>query len=70
LHRNPIGFLNVAGYYNALKQQMLQMQNSALLKPEHRACAIFDNEIESLLKSMQDFQVPDLPKWLNSTELT
>lgn len=69
LHSKPIGLLNVAGYYDALIQLLDDMVKFELLKPINRAMLIVSDDPDQLLQLMENYQAPEVPKWID-TETT
>lgn len=65
LHKKPIGLLNVAGYYDALIRLLNDMVEFGLLKPMNRDMLIVSDDPVELLQLMQDYQAPEVPKWIN-----
>jgi uncharacterized protein (TIGR00730 family) len=70
LHRYPIAFLNVKGYYDHLKVMFEQMAKAELLKQEHLSTALFADNVTDLLKKMESYVPPALPKWIKDTNET
>ncbi|MEI7973238.1 MAG: TIGR00730 family Rossman fold protein [Bdellovibrio sp.] len=58
LHRFPIGFLNVGGFYDPLFEQFKKMEEKALLRPEVRNMAIFSSSVSDLLHNMHQHRAP------------
>lgn len=65
LHSKPIGLLNVAGYYDALIQLLDDMVKFELLKPINRAMLIVSDDPDNLLHLMENYQPPEVPKWID-----
>lgn len=65
LHRKPIGLLNVAGYYDSLIRLVDDMVRFELLKPMNRDMLIVSNDEEELLQLMDEYQAPEVPKWID-----
>jgi uncharacterized protein (TIGR00730 family) len=68
LHKFPVGFLNVKGYYNHLDFLFREMESQNLIKSENREMALFDNEIIGLLKKMRNYKAPAVSKWITRAE--
>jgi len=58
LHTKPSAILNINDYYTPLIQQFDTMLKSGLLRENHAKMLLIDNEIGSLLKSMESYQHP------------
>lgn len=65
LHKHPMIFLNLNGYYDHLKKQFEVMEQSQLLKPENRSMALFVNTVDELLPAMRAYQAPNVSKWIS-----
>jgi len=69
LHGKPIGLLDVAGYYAPLMQMVQNMTDAGFLKPENQAMLLVDSDMEGLLTQMQNYQAPEVPKWITREEV-
>ncbi len=63
-HHKPVGLLNVAGFYDHLLAQLDHMTAHGLLKQEHRAMLLVEQEAAALLDRMAAFEPVDSGKWL------
>ncbi|HWV71775.1 MAG TPA: TIGR00730 family Rossman fold protein [Pseudosphingobacterium sp.] len=68
LHKKPIGLLNTNGFYNHLKLLMDQMVTSGFLKEIYRDMLLIDENIDDLLKQMEDYTAPSVGKWIQKEE--
>ena len=68
LHSNPVGILNVNGFYDDLSLQVKKMSASGFLSDQHLKCLIFDNEIDSLLMKMENWVCPIEKHWLHKQQ--
>ncbi|PHR14628.1 MAG: TIGR00730 family Rossman fold protein [Aequorivita sp.] len=66
LHQKPIGLLNVNGFYNDLIKMLETMVRKGFLSMEYYNLLLVDSNPNHLLKKMEEFKMPQLPKWLNS----
>jgi uncharacterized protein (TIGR00730 family) len=66
LHKKPIGLLNINGFYNDLIKMLETMVRKGFLSIENYNLLLVDSDPISLLKKMEEFKTPQLPKWLNS----
>ncbi|MFO7896893.1 MAG: TIGR00730 family Rossman fold protein [Candidatus Cloacimonadales bacterium] len=64
-HQKPSAILNVAGFYDPLIKFLDQMTAQKFMRPEFRQAIIISSEIEEILDKMQNFQPPQLDKWLD-----
>ena len=65
LHRKPIGIYNLNGYYDHMECLFDAMLEKDFLTSQTRKIAIFDHEIEPLLKKMEQFEPQHLKGWLD-----
>ena len=66
LHQKPIGLLNIHGFYDDLIKMLETMVRKGFLSMENYNLLLVDCDPASLLKKMEEFKTPQLPKWLNS----
>jgi len=59
-HTDPIGLLNVAGYYDKLVEFWVHMGQVGFLRPQHQGLLLVDNELDGLLEKMAKAQ-PTVP---------
>lgn len=64
LHKKPIGLLNVDGYYDSLVKFIEDMSKGGLLKKEHAELLIVSDNIEDLLRRMNEFVPLKDEKWV------
>ena len=63
-HVKPMGLLNVNGFYDPLLALFDKAVAEGFLRPQNRAMALADSEIESLLARMAGYQPEPVSKWL------
>src|SRR5690606_6026103 len=66
LHQKPIGLLNISGFYNDLIRMLETMVRKGFLSMDNYNLLLVDSNPKELLKKMENFKTPQLPKWLNS----
>lgn len=59
-HADPIGLLNIAGYYDKLVDFWIHMGQVGFLRPQHQGLLLIDNDLDGLLDKMASFQ-PAVP---------
>lgn len=64
LHPKPIGILNVNGFYEPLLALIELMADEGFLKELYRDMLIVSDDIFDLLEKMNNYEVPDIPKWI------
>ena len=69
LHQKPIGLLNINGFYNDLIKMLETMVRKGFLSMDNYNLLLVDSNPKELLKKMEDFKTPQLPKWLNSDRI-
>lgn len=68
LHKKPVGLLNMENFYQPLLDMLSQMTEQDFLKDINRNMLLNDDNIESLLTKMEQYQAPETPKWLLESE--
>lgn len=64
VHRKPIGFLNIAGFFDPLVEFLEGIVAEAFLRPSHRDLAVFSGSPAELLVRLSETDVPAVSKWL------
>lgn len=62
LHQKPIAILNVGGIYDELIGLLKTMTTKGFLKEEYRQMLLASDDVDDLLKQMQNYQAPQA-KW-------
>jgi uncharacterized protein (TIGR00730 family) len=70
IHGNPIGLLNVNGFYNPLLMQIDLMVENKFLKPLNRDLVIAENEPKTLIERMEKFDSKPDDVWFKDRNLT
>ncbi len=68
-HTRPCGFLNVAGYYDALFAFLDTCVEARFVTHVHREMIIAATDPAELLDRMAEFEPPDQAKWLDRFDL-
>lgn len=68
IHHKPCGVLNVNRYYDNLLQLLDHAVTELFLRPLHRAMVISDDDPETLLGRMMDYEAPLTGKWIDRDE--
>ena len=68
LHTQPVGLLNVSGYYDDLLSLLDNMVARGLLRPENRGLLIDRTDAAELLQAMRDYVPAPVTKWLDRDE--
>ena len=63
-HVKPMGLLNVNGFYDPLLAMFDRAVDDGFLRPQNRAMALADTDIESLLAQMAAYRPEPVSKWL------
>jgi uncharacterized protein (TIGR00730 family) len=69
LHTQPVGLLNINGYYDALVEMLDKMVASKFLSPTNRALLLVADNPTELLAKMKAYNAPDPNKWLDNVVL-
>jgi len=69
IHAKPCGFFDVARYYAPLLAFLDQAVERGLVRPEHRAMAMVDEDGERLLRRLAEYEPPRVAKWLTRSEV-
>jgi uncharacterized protein (TIGR00730 family) len=67
-HTKPVGFLNVAQYYDRLEGFLDHTVQEAFIRPGLRDMLIFDAEPRRLLDRFASYVAPQLSKWIRRGE--
>ncbi|MET0309158.1 MAG: TIGR00730 family Rossman fold protein [Sphingomonas sp.] len=59
-HADPIGLLNIAGYYDKLVEFWEHMGHTGFVRPQHQGLLLVSADIDDLLARMADFE-PAVP---------
>ena len=68
-HQKPCAVYNVDGYYDALLSFIEQSVSQGFVKDVHRQLLLTHNEPAALLKLLENYQAPNVTKWLTKSEL-
>ena len=69
LHQNPVGLLNVNGFYDPLLIQMDLMVKNKFLKPLNRDLVLADSDPEKLIELMTFFKADPDEVWFKDSNL-
>ena len=64
VHAKPMGLLNVNGFYDPLLAMLDRAVADGFLRPQNRAMALADSDIEGLLAAMAAYRAEPVSKWL------
>lgn len=68
IHRKPVGFLDVAGFYEPLQDFLDRAVVAGFIKREHRAAALYETAPDRLLQLLLDYEPPVVEKWIRKSE--
>jgi len=68
LHRKPVGFLDVKGFYAPLMQFLDRAAAERFLKEAHRAIAVIERDPALLLQRFESWRPPRVEKWITKEE--
>ena len=67
-HAKPIGFLNVAGYYDKLFAFLDHQSDERFMRRVHRDMLLVESEPDRLLDSFNAYSAPVVEKWISPGE--
>lgn len=70
IHGNPIGLLNVDGFYDPLLMQIDLMVEKKFLKPLNRELVLSDHDPKTLIERMEKFDTKPDDVWFRDRNLT
>jgi uncharacterized protein (TIGR00730 family) len=65
IHSKPCGVLNIEGFYDSYLSFLDTAVKEGFLRMEHRKLILEDEHPFELLKKMQQYRPPTLPKWID-----
>lgn len=68
IHRKPLGFLDVAGFYAPLLSSLDGAVDTGFIRAQHRSMAIVDIDPASLLRRLSEYSPPVVEKWITAAE--
>jgi hypothetical protein len=68
IHRKPLGFLEVDGFWSPLMQFLDRSVTAGFLRPQHRAIAFVEEGAEVLLQRFAAYEAPNVHKWMTKEE--
>ena len=68
LHKNPVGILNVKGYYDKLIAYLDHAVAEQFIRPMHRDMMIISDDPASLLDQFDHYSPPSTQKWIELSE--
>jgi uncharacterized protein (TIGR00730 family) len=69
LHQNPIGLLNVDGYYDHLISLADSMVNRGFLREINQKMLLTSNSVAGLLEKMESYSAPVVSKWITEQDV-
>jgi uncharacterized protein (TIGR00730 family) len=69
LHKNPIGLLDINGFYDHLKKLLRTMVDKGFLKEINYNMLLISHDINDLLGQMERYIAPSIPKWISEDEV-
>jgi uncharacterized protein (TIGR00730 family) len=67
-HTKPCALLNVDGFYDGLATFLNSLVEQEFVKPNHREMLIVEEQVESLLAAISDYEAPVVVKWVKASE--
>lgn len=69
LHQKPVGILNTNGFYNELLAMLKKMVAQGFLKQANYDMILVEEDIDMLLRRMNDFVPIPVPKWIKKDQI-
>lgn len=69
LHHKPIAILNIKGFYDELFALVNTMVEKGFLREVNKNMLLTSDNINDLLDQMENYQAPDVEKWISKEEL-
>lgn len=69
LHQKPIAVLNTNGFYDGLLQMIQTMVDKGFVKEVNQKMLIVDDQIDSLLNKIKNYQAPQIDQWISKDEV-
>lgn len=64
-HTKPVGFLNVAGYFDRLVGFLDHAMEEQFIRPAHRSMLIVEEDPVKMLSQFSSYQAPVVSKWVD-----
>jgi uncharacterized protein (TIGR00730 family) len=68
VHAKPLGFLNIAGYFDGLIGFLDQSVADGFVRPAHRAIAAVETVPEVMIERLKAYRPVDVVKWVEKAE--
>ena len=65
LHKNPVGILNIDGFYNKLLEFLDHAVAEQFIHPQHKEMIIVEGDLEKMLDKLEHFRAPGVEKWID-----
>ncbi|KPH14367.1 TIGR00730 family Rossman fold protein [Chryseobacterium sp. ERMR1:04] len=69
LHQKPIAILNINGFYDDLLKMVQTMVDKGFLKEVNQKMLIVDEDIQSLLHKIKNYEAPQVDKWISKDKV-
>lgn len=68
IHRKPLGFLDVLGFYTPLLSSLDGAVDAGFIRAQYRSMAIVDGDPALLLRRLSEYEPPVVEKWISAAE--
>ncbi|MGL4729431.1 MAG: TIGR00730 family Rossman fold protein, partial [Bosea sp. (in: a-proteobacteria)] len=68
IHAKPLGFLNIAGFYDQLHAFLDHATDQGFMKPGHRSMAAMSNEADTLIDALAAWKPTEQAKWISAAQ--
>ena len=66
IHSNPVGVVNLDGYYDHMLGHLDHCQGEGFIQPRHRGLLLAEPTLHGLLDAMETWEAPERPEWTTS----
>ncbi len=65
LHKNPVGLLNINGFYDKLLEYLNHAAAEKFIRPQHRDMLVVETSIAAMLEKFKSYKPPSGQKWVD-----
>ncbi len=63
IHSDPVGVVNLDGYYDHMLSHLDQCESEGFIRPQHRGLLLAEPTLDGLLTAMDQWEAPERPTW-------
>ncbi len=65
IHDNPVGVVDMDGYYEHVVAHLDLAMREGFIRPEHRSMLVVESELERVLDAMESYEPPERAEWVS-----